>query len=60
MKQSLHIVDSWLPRTETFIWQTLRKLLPWQKPKQSHWLKRKPPKAKKPPQPTWRKPSVDD
>jgi colanic acid/amylovoran biosynthesis glycosyltransferase len=26
MKQSLHIVDSWLPRTETFIWQTLRKL----------------------------------
>lgn len=24
--RSLHLLDSWLPRTETFIWQSLRKL----------------------------------
>jgi colanic acid/amylovoran biosynthesis glycosyltransferase len=26
MPKSLHILDSWLPRTETFIWQVVRKL----------------------------------
>jgi hypothetical protein len=26
MSSSLHLLDSYLPRTETFIWQTLRKL----------------------------------
>jgi colanic acid/amylovoran biosynthesis glycosyltransferase len=26
MSSSLHLLDSWLPRTETFIWQALRKL----------------------------------